>query len=713
MGRVYRARHLSLGRIVALKLINPEAGAQLLARFREEACAVAQLRHPNIVQLYEFGTAGVQPYYALEYVDGGSLADHIGGRPYPPIEAAALIETVARAVHYSHTQGILHRDLKPGNILLLSPTEAGASRLDNLSDELSSRSLMAFVPKVTDFGLAKRLTMDVKLTRTGEVIGTPAYMAPEQASGVCSSLSPAVDVYALGAILYELFTGRPPLLGADNLQTVLLVLSLDPVSPRRLQPRLPRDLETICLKCLDKAPRRRYPSAADLADDLRRFLNGQPIRARPVRPWERLAKWARRRPASAALVAVSVGAVVALAAGAVRLQLALGEARTANDQLTVAISETEDTLRIAHEAVDGILVRLSDQLALVPRSEAVRRQSLEDARRLYERLAVIHPRNLDSADLKGVAVTKLGKIYHELGLLDNAAEAYGQSRAIYADLLAQAPDCSEYRHHMILNILNLVNVGRDREDWKRVDLLLAEAAPEVGRLLEARPGDFSVCQLAAQFRTAQGVFARVRQQLAEAEEHYRAALDLRQQAWQLRRDRHGDGADLASAHSNLGTALLLRQNYGESAAQFAAAEKLLAQTSSPRQRDFLGQIRGNIAVVRELQGQWTEATKVYQSALETFAGLLADFPSVPDYRFRHAKTQVNLAAVLALGHRPTEARQQLESAQVMLDRLVREFPGNAIYQAERDRCARSLRIVKDDPALPRTGPSSSLPGSRP
>jgi tetratricopeptide (TPR) repeat protein len=201
--------------------------------------------------------------------------------------------------------------------------------------------------------------------------------------------------------------------------------------------------------------------------------------------------------------------------------------------------------------------------------------------------------------------------------------------------------------------------------------------------------------------------------LAEAEEHYRAALDLRQQAWQLRRDRHGDGADLASAHSNLGTALLLRQNYGESAAQFAAAEKLLAQTSSPRQRDFLGQIRGNIAVVRELQGQWTEATKVYQSALETFAGLLADFPSVPDYRFRHAKTQVNLAAVLALGHRPTEARQQLESAQVMLDRLVREFPGNAIYQAERDRCARSLRLVKDDPALPRTGPSSSLPGSRP
>ncbi len=286
MAVVFKARQQSLHRIVALKMIlaGTRASAEELARFRIEAEAVAQLQHPHIVQIYEIGQHNGCPYYSLEFAEGGSLAQKLDGRPWPAEQAARLIETLAQAVHAAHQQGIVHRDLKPGNVLL---TATGH-------------------PKVTDFGVAKRLDSNLGHTRTGAVVGTPGYMAPEQAEGK-RAVGPAADVYSLGAILYELLTGRPPFKGDTPLDTVLRVVSEEPIPPRRLQPSVPRHLETICLKCLEKDPRRRYASAQALSDDLLCFLRGEPISARPPGPLGRFDRWARLRPALAVtLVALSV-----------------------------------------------------------------------------------------------------------------------------------------------------------------------------------------------------------------------------------------------------------------------------------------------------------------------------------------------------------------------------------------------------------------------
>jgi WD40 repeat protein len=276
MGIVYEALQVGLKRHVALKMIlaGPHADPAELARFQAEAEAVARLLHPNIVQVFEVGAHQRQPYLTLEFVGGGSLADRLRGAPQAPCDAAALVETLARAMHAAHQKGIVHRDLKPANVLL---TADGT-------------------PKVTDFGLAKRIDEATGPTRTGAVLGTPSYMAPEQASGK-KSVGPAADVYALGAILYEMLTGRPPFQGPTPLDTVLQVLSDEPVPPTRLQPKAPRDLEWICLKCLHKEPHRRYADAGQLADELRRHLAGEPLRhTRRVGQAERLVRWCRRYP---------------------------------------------------------------------------------------------------------------------------------------------------------------------------------------------------------------------------------------------------------------------------------------------------------------------------------------------------------------------------------------------------------------------------------
>jgi WD40 repeat protein/serine/threonine protein kinase len=320
MGVVYKARQQSLKRFVALKMIlsGGHASAEELARFRHEAEAAARLQHPNIVQVYEVGACDGRPFLSLEYVDGGSLAQHLHGTPLPAREAAALVETLARAVQHAHDQGIVHRDLKPANILLTGARDKGRGAREEAHElampapsSHSSPSLLAprpspLHPKITDFGLAKRLDSTSGLSRSQGIVGTPSYMAPEQAGGKGKQVGPPADVYALGAILYELITGRPPFRAETPLDTVLQVLHDEPVPPRRLHPRLPRDLETICLKCLEKEPRKRYASALALAVDLHRFRKHEPIHARPTPFWERGWKWARRRPAVATLAALLV-----------------------------------------------------------------------------------------------------------------------------------------------------------------------------------------------------------------------------------------------------------------------------------------------------------------------------------------------------------------------------------------------------------------------
>jgi tetratricopeptide (TPR) repeat protein len=310
MGIVYKARQRSLKRLVALKMLSAGANAQPshLARFYTEAEAVASLQHPNIVQIYEVGEHGGLPYFSLEFVAGGSLEKRIGGNPLPAREAARLVQTLARAMFYAHEHGVIHRDLKPANVLL---TEDGT-------------------PKITDFGLAKKLDdADSSQTRAGTIMGTPSYMAPEQAEGETQNIGPLADVYALGAVLYELLTGRAPFRGAKMLDTLEQVRKQEPVPVRQLQPKVPRDLETICLKCLQKTPAKRYASAESLADDLGRFLAGEPIRARPVGLPERVWRWCQRNPRTTALCATVVVLLASLTALAVAAVVSAGREREA------------------------------------------------------------------------------------------------------------------------------------------------------------------------------------------------------------------------------------------------------------------------------------------------------------------------------------------------------------------------------------------------
>ena len=280
MGVVYKARHRLLNRIVAArkKMIGDGKHADLgehRERFRIEAEAVARLRHPNIVQIYEFGEADGCPFVTLELLEGGSLADRLRGTTQPSRAAAGLVATLARAMHTAHQAGIVHRDLKPSNILFDRDGTA----------------------KITDFGLAKRLEVEDGDTVTGQIMGTPSYMAPEQAQGLTHKIGPPADIYALGAILYEMLTGRPPFKGASKIETLRQVVYDDVVPPSRIEHRIARDLETICLKCLQKEPTKRYGTALELAEDLDCYIDNRPIRARRTPLWERGAKWIRRHPA--------------------------------------------------------------------------------------------------------------------------------------------------------------------------------------------------------------------------------------------------------------------------------------------------------------------------------------------------------------------------------------------------------------------------------
>jgi tetratricopeptide (TPR) repeat protein len=443
MAVVYLARDRRLGRLVALKLISSaQPGAQLVARLRTEAQAVARLQHPNIVQIYEIGEHESQPYLALEFVNGGSLNEWIAGNPRPANEAARLVETIARAIHAAHRQGIVHRDLKPANVML--------------------HKNGAVVPKVTDFGLAKFLDTDVSLTQSGVVVGTASYMSPEQASAAAGDVGPATDIYALGAILYELITGRPPFKAASVIETARLVRETEPVWPRQLQPQTPRDLETVCLKCLQKEPARRYATAEDLADDLARFLAGQPVRARPVGAVARAWRWARRNPLPASLIlAIAISLVLGTVissylawknrALAQQERLARQDAdakrraaetiaqylhdafRSPNPQRdgrSISVAEILDraAARLEHDFADQPILRA--ELSYVIAESYLGLGLHTQAIPLLERAIEVLQSHLDHGDQRPIdAQSLLASVYRQAGQLDRAAALAEQTLA--------------------------------------------------------------------------------------------------------------------------------------------------------------------------------------------------------------------------------------------------------------------------------------------
>jgi tetratricopeptide (TPR) repeat protein len=347
MGVVYLARQIGLNRFVAVKMIRGGdlARPEHFSRFRVEAEAVARLSHPNIIQIHDVGEVDELPFVSLELLEGGNLGEKMAGTPQPGRSAAELLRTLARAIQVAHQAGIVHRDLKPANILF---TEEG-------------------IPKITDFGLAKRLDSDSRQTETGQIMGSPSYMAPEQARGHARDVGPPADIYALGAILYELLTGRPPFKGETPVETIRQVTDDEVVPPSRLVPRVARDLETICLKCLNKEPSRRYETAQALALDLERFLDGKPIKARPAPLWEHGMKWARRRPLAAACWVLGVSLVCGAVSGLFAYQRSLlrrGQTILASLSQGYGLQRDADAARSDRE-LDDAQVHLSEFLPLL------------------------------------------------------------------------------------------------------------------------------------------------------------------------------------------------------------------------------------------------------------------------------------------------------------------------------------------------------------
>jgi eukaryotic-like serine/threonine-protein kinase len=335
MGIVYKARDLRLNRLVALKMLlaGAYAGSEEQGRFLREAEALAGVRHPNIVQVHAAGEHDGLPYFTMEYIEGGSLAQRLTDSPQPAGRVAALMTTLAEAVQVAHLGGIVHRDLKPANILLTGrlPQEGGPSSWG--------------IPKIADFGVARHFNGDASLTMTGARVGTPSYMAPEQAIGKARAIGPAADIYALGAILYEMLTGRPPFRGETPAETEQQVIADEPVPPSRLNAKVPRDLETICLKCLHKTPQRRYTTAAALAADLRRFQQGKPITARPAGLGERTSKWVGRHPTITVLMAASLLVLVAVIGVSIRHMVEQAQQRATVEADLKELAGLQDSAR--------------------------------------------------------------------------------------------------------------------------------------------------------------------------------------------------------------------------------------------------------------------------------------------------------------------------------------------------------------------------------
>jgi serine/threonine protein kinase len=473
MGIVYKARQIQLNRVVALKVLldGDHATEEKLARFRSEALAAARLKHENIVTIHEVGEHDGRPYLVLEYVESGSLKQHLDGTPQPARSSAQLVETIARAVHHAHEHNIVHRDLKPANILLVRRDGPAAIALGNGNEK------ERFEPKVADFGLAKHLDNSANPTLTGAIVGTPSYMAPEQASGRTQEVGPAVDVYALGAILYELLSGRAPFKAETMLETIQQVQNDDPLPLRSQVRKVPRELEIICLKCLQKSPDKRYKNALALAEDLRRFADGQPILARPTGPWERGVKWVKRNRLASLLIGAGITILVMLSTLLIEVvwsNRALKEAANrervladeAKEQKELAEQERERAvqkqtlattyLQNALDLLEPLSMEIKgDFLAKTPDGQYFREQCSSRARAFYQKL-MSEQGNPDREVQRqiGRAFNGLGMSHSVLNETQPAEEAFLRAVAIQEKLVDEFPAEVTYRVDLAVTYQN-------------------------------------------------------------------------------------------------------------------------------------------------------------------------------------------------------------------------------------------------------------------
>jgi tetratricopeptide (TPR) repeat protein len=638
-GVVYRAVDRGLARTVALKVLQDRAGPAARERFRREAAALARLRHPNVVQIYGYSDEDCQPFLAIEYVVGGTLARLTAGQPQDPAAAAGFVEALARGVGAANQAGLVHRDLKPANVLL-----------EPKADRSGPASLADFVPKVTDFGVVKSLAADPGLTDTRDFLGTPSYMAPEQA-GSGRVVDRRADVYALGAIFYELLTGRPPFRAATPIDTLVQVAFDEPVPPARLQPTLPRDLETICLKCLEKAPARRYQTAEELADDLARFLEGRPVLARPIGWPVRAWRWCRRRPGWAAVAGLAASLLLILVVGGpiiVRHEVALRH--QADEQHAMVLAEKDrarQNLDLASRALDETLGGMVANARLRAYGmDEVRADTLRGAFPYLEKFADREETSPDLQIRKARATIQLATVNARHGRLELAAVQYRRVIAFFEALTAES-------------------------DGRRYAGDLANAHLEFGRFL-FEPGATwagrswaadAECELRSALRIADGIAADERGTLAQR--------DLKAMILMMLARLPADSAPEVADRRDF----MLRA--------YRIRESLVAEyPDRPDLRRYMTMTAFRFGEMLARMGQKQDAADVLAKALVEERRLTGDaVTSLDGPRLRSDIRGVLGCVLFDLGRRTEglehvgEARRTAESAAVL-------FPGEADYLAQ-------------------------------
>ncbi len=693
MGVVYRARQLSVDRIVALKVIRadqhgglrPQERAAAIERFRHEALAAARLAHEHIVTVYEVGEADGDRYFSMRYVEGQSLADMLGsGQPLSGRKAAAYLEPVARAIAAAHEAGILHRDLKPQNILVA------------VKDD---RALVA------DFGLAKLTEQSIELTRAGEVMGTPAYMSPEQARDA-TQVTVRSDVYSLGATLYHAITARPPFHAATSLETLRQAHEEEPDRPSQLNPAIDRDLETICLTCLHKDPARRYPSAAALADDLRRYLDRLPIQARPVGPLERLARWCGRNPllaaASGLAAAFLVAALVATSVGYVATSAALRERTKALADKTLALEASDRSYRQSREVVNQFFVLVSeDTLLNQPGAQPLRGDLLKLALAHYERF--LAERGKDVTLLQEIART-----HYRVGLIrqsidpDPAAGRVALERALgmQRGLLSRTP--SEPLEADLGDTLNALGQVLQQSGEGEAALAALEEAQGLRRQLVTRhPRDLELGRKLANTTMNIGLLHKKLNHLADAARRLDEAQAARREALGGRSIESAGAQelllwrDLAMGHYN-------RANLAVSMNEPAAAEKELApaiallehierkEPNDLRNRERLAACFHLAARLCQERRDYAEAARRYAQAIAALEVLHRFSPQVVEFQERLALVLMDHGALLARQRKTEEALEAYRRVCQHLEKIV-PAPDSTEHAERRRNYAVALR----------------------
>ncbi|QEL15742.1 serine/threonine-protein kinase [Limnoglobus roseus] len=690
MGRVYKAFDPELKRYVAVKVLKAGTGIDDINRFRGEAELVACLEHTNIVKVHDIGMDNQsQPYIVLEYIDGGSLGDQLRKQLPKPREAAQMIETLARAVHEAHLKGIVHRDLKPANVLV---TRAGTL-------------------KVSDFGLGKRIEDASGRTRTGDVFGTPGYMAPEQASGDVKATSAGTDVYALGTILYEMLTGRPPFAGAKVWDILAQVQYADPTAPSVLVPRLPRDLSTICLKCLEKSPKARYQTALELADDLRRWLNSEPIVARPTPWWERLWRRVRRRPKETAIVlailvalGTTAGFVVIWRANESEARLALLEKERDEKRQKELFERNAESLAAINQIRD---------LALNGELDEKAQEAMRKALAGYYTVLVDRSRRDGTSPLTLAQDTAtLGKLIAQTGNKQEAIKAYTEAEKLYRGAAEREAVAQVQLAEVVSKSGRLV---RELGRYDEADQKLKDARSIFETLRTATPNDLAVLSGLAETHHQLGELRAATNEHKAALDEYKQSIALRQRIHDAEPARAEYSQDLARGYGYRGDSQMALGLWREADHDFwqshkireRVEEELAKKSADPAHNDELQKARfqlarswGNLAGYQTRNRAYDTALYFWDKARLLREDLLKVRGSVTEYRSDLAGTYSQLGELYVLTKAPAQAATLLEQARKEYEGLYQRNPGDVALSEELGNCyllSARLQIMERKP----------------